>query len=138
MIYKVDKDHEYISQVFNGQKTVDIKLFSRKVEPWNKLAIGDKVYIKESSKDIVGYIKIAKVTYIEIWGSEEEIISILEPFWDRIDYKGIKNLYKYAKKKFGNRYLTIIEWSDFVKLDVPVKFSKRDRRSFVSNIPSFI
>lgn len=138
MIYKADKDHDYISQVFNGQKTIDIKLFGRKVEPWKKLAIGDNVYIKERSKNIVGYIKIAKVTYIELLGSEEEIISILEPIWDRIDYKGIKNLYKYANKKIGNRYLTIIEWSTFVKLDIPVKFDKRDRRSFVSNIPSII
>jgi len=119
-------DKNTIKMILNGEKTIETRFSKNKISPYQKVKIGDKVYLKESGKNIIAFFEIEKAIFFKDLNSGK--------------IKEIKNNYNnlikasddYWNKKLNSNYGTLIFIKNVKKLDKPLKISKKDRRGFVS------
>jgi len=120
--------------MLNGAKTVDIKLSTRKIAPYNRIKSGDIMYIKESSGPIVGRVKMPWVDYYEI-SDQDEILKILLDIQDSVGLDDEAHALRMFERVRHKRYVTVFGLADPEKLGRPIKIAKSDRRVWV---PGFV
>lgn len=51
--------------ILNGEKVIETRFSKNKIPPFNKVNIGEIVYLKESGKDIITLFEIEKVIFFD-------------------------------------------------------------------------
>lgn len=123
---------DYINMMFNGEKTIDIKLSDRRIAPYNAIKDGDMLYVKESGGPVVGRILIPKVTYHEI-SNPMQILDILLTIQDRVGLDDEEHARRMFERVSGKRYITLFELTEPEALARPIRIEKYDRRVWIAN-----
>lgn len=89
-----------IPKILNGEKTIESRWYQTRRAPWNKIAIGDCVFFKDSGKSITAKAIVSRIWQFEI-GSIKDAEKIVAEFGDRIcivnvDVKSWGKLPKYC------------------------------------------
>lgn len=129
-VYSRDRGRDYISLMLSGNKTVDIKLYTKRIPPWQLISAGDIMYIKETSGPVVGRVLIPKVSYYEIT-NPEQTLGILLSIWREVGLDSEEHALNMYEKVWDRRYVTVFHLAEPVTLQKPVSIEKRDRRVWV-------
>lgn len=112
---------EHVLGLFDGTKTIEVRVSQKRIPPFGVVSIGDLVYIKPTGKEIIGQFKIKKIVSFEGISSE--------------DWKVIESIYNQKldlKNKQGIKYLTLIFIDQVEKfITPPIKIKKSDQRGWV-------
>jgi predicted transcriptional regulator len=131
-VYSRNRGKDYIQMMFDGIKTVDIKLSNRKVAPFNAINSNDILYIKESSGPVVGRIRIPKVSYYEI-NDPVQILDILIQIRGPVGLEDDEHVTRMFQKVCDKRYVTVFELENPEPLLLPIRINKFDRRVWIQN-----
>lgn len=131
-VYSRNRSKDYIQMMFDGIKTVDIKLSNRRVAPFNAVSPGDMLYIKESSGPVVGRIQIPKVSYFEI-KDPMQILDLLMEIREPVGLDDEEHATRMFEKVQDKKYVTIFELAQPEPLLHPIRVEKFDRRVWVAN-----
>ena len=120
-----------LDQIFSGQKSVESRFSKKRLAPFGQVNAGDKVFMKQSGKDICGQFTVKKVLSFDNLDKEDwQLIKV--NFWPHISF-GIEELDKVFLKehqtaKFGT--LIFIEQVEQL-ITSPFTYRKSDRRGWV-------
>ncbi len=118
--------HEkYVDLIFSGNKTIESRLSSKRIAPYHKVKSNDVVFIKPSSKPIVGYFIVKSVKYFEL-SSKNELLQIKQQYNARI--LGSDDFWE---QKQHAKYATLMWTEKSSRLKKPLVFPKKDRRSWM-------
>lgn len=112
------------NMVLSGEKTIESRWTLNKCAPYNKIAIGDKIWFKEVGKPITAKAEVEKVKFFELTPELADKIKI--EFGDKIGTSKFENWENYKQKKF----LTLI-WLKNVTKVTPIKINKKSRTAWV-------
>ncbi len=125
MVHIAIMDKNTIDMILNGEKTIESRFSKNKISPFNKVAVGETVYLKESGKDIIASFDIEKVVFYDNLTSDKvELIS--SKYNNQINAQD-----SYWSHKLNSNYGTLM-WINNVKKIKPIKISKKGRQGFVS------
>lgn len=114
----------YISFLFSGQKTIDIRLSKNRCDPFGEVDVGDTILIKELSGPICGIALARSVIFFDIKFSSLHDIKCKYANLSCTDSE-FWNLHQ------GASYATLIKLSEIMPIR-PFHVEKRDRRGWVS------
>jgi predicted transcriptional regulator len=120
-----------IKAIFNGEKTVEIRLSEKKIAPFSQVHVGDLVYMKPPGEEIEGQFEIKRVASFEgLTDKEWKII--------RREYSGtvwlgsVKLTQEFFEKHKSAQFATIIHIGQVEHfIASPVKIAKKDLRGWV-------
>ena len=132
-IFRVD----YIAMMLEGVKTVDIKLSTRRIPPWQRINFGDWLYLKESSGPVVGRCLIPNVTYYELEPGSTQLLEILLDIQDQVGLMDEKHAHKMFEEKMHMKYASVFTLAEPEVLEQPIHIEKSDRMTWVAdyNLP---
>ncbi len=100
--------------VINGTKTIESRWSNKKVAPFNKVQVGDTIFIKKTSCDVVAKTQVKAVKFYNL--SHEIAENIKKNYGKEIGIDYFENWENYKNKK----YCTLIWLADII----PVKNMK--------------
>ncbi|OGD62382.1 hypothetical protein A2215_03010 [Candidatus Berkelbacteria bacterium RIFOXYA2_FULL_43_10] len=111
--------------ILKGKKRIDLRISQKKIIPYHTISVGDEILLKKSGGDIVGKARASKVIFYDSFAKK--------------DLEKIKNEYgKYIlmsddfwEVKSSGKYLTMIFLEAVERFVAPIKFRKKDLRSWV-------
>ena len=115
----------YLRLIVEGVKTIECRLTRTPKPPFQSIAEGEKIYLKESSGPVLAVAQAAKVVYKQIHGPKDlatirrqlgEDIMAQEEFW---------------RSRANCRYCTLIFLEGVEPLSEPFRISKNDMRAWV-------
>lgn len=118
-------DKNTINMILKGKKIVESRFSKNKISPFNKVKVGETVYLKESGKDITASFEIEKVIFFDDLNSSK-IISLKEKYNNLI-----KAPIVYWNYKLDSKYGTLM-YIKSVKELKPIKIRKKGRQGFIS------
>jgi len=107
----------FFDMVLNGEKTIESRWSMKKVAPFNKVLVGDEIYLKETGKPATAVAIVKKVEYYHL--TPEIVEDIRQKFGKQIGTDYFEDWESTLNKKF----VTLI-WLDKVK-KIPPKFFPR-------------
>lgn len=131
-IYNKKKNRDYINMIFDGTKTVDIKLSYKRIAPYNKVTPGDIMYIKESSGPVVGRVKIISAKSYEIEDTLE-LLDLLLSIQPRVGLRDEAHAREMFEKVQDKKYVTVMELAEPEKLPKGIRIEKFDRRVWIAD-----
>lgn len=110
---------ESINQIFNGKKTVELRVSKKRIPPYGVVSKGDIVYIKPSGRDLVGQFRAKKVVFFE--GLETGDFEIIQKL-------GIEVEFRKGRCEFGS-----VIFMDKIEqfITSPLKISKKNNKTWV-------
>jgi hypothetical protein len=117
--------------MLSGNKKMGLKFSARRTTPYQKLASGDVIYLKESSGPVRGRVRVGKVTNIEIT-DPEQVMQFLSEHTDEIGINSEGQLMNIYRQNAARRYLCYWEITTHEILQYPVHIHKNDRRAWVA------
>lgn len=72
-----------IPKILSGEKSIESRWYRTRRAPWNTIAIGDRVFFKDSGKSITAKATVSRVWQFEI-ASVKDAEKIVAEFGDRI------------------------------------------------------
>lgn len=123
---------DYIALMLSGIKTIDSKFSYRRTTPYQRLAEGDVIYLKESSGPVRGRVTVKSVIHHELSGPEE-VMEFLAPYYKQLGIKDEAHLNQVWDRNKGKHY--VCQWRIVgpEALNTPVRIFKNDMRSWVDN-----
>ena len=96
-----------IPKILSGEKSIESRWYQTQRAPWNTIAIGDRIFFKDSGKPITATAIVSRVWQFEI-GSVKDAEQIVAEFGDRIC------IINADAKSWGKipKYCILIELSD--------------------------
>ena len=128
-IYSRNRSRDYIELMLSGEKTKDVKLFNKRIAPYNKLEVGDRLFIKESSGPVVGTFEIGEVSHLE-FATSEEIHELLKTIYLEVGMLSLEQVERMYIKNDYAKYGTVFTIKNPTRLP-PLNIFKRDRRAWV-------
>ncbi len=104
----------FFDMVLSGEKTIESRWSMNRVAPYNKVKVGDIIYLKETGKDVTATAKVKKVNYYELTPQKVEEIRI--KYGREIGTDKFEDWQSTMQKK----YCTLI-WLEDVKDIDPIK-----------------
>ncbi len=104
----------FFNMVMSGEKTIESRWSMNRVAPFNKVKVGDVIYLKETGKDVTASAKVKQVNYYELTPQKVEEIRI--KYGKEIGTDKLEDWQSTLQKK----YCTLI-WLEDVKKIKPVK-----------------
>ncbi|MCL2301582.1 MAG: hypothetical protein FWC27_15685 [Firmicutes bacterium] len=118
-------DKETIEKIMNGEKLIESRFSKHMITPFRRVSVGDTVYLKVSSGDILATFEVGKVIYLE--GLTREKINDVS-----LRYGNLINApIGYFDRKMGSSFGTLMYVKN-PKWILPTKISKKGRAAFVS------
>lgn len=115
-------NREIIEAILTGKKTIESRFSQKKIAPFDRVFIGDIVYMKPPGREVIGQFRVKKViSYQGI--TQEDIDKIFADFGQNIGPWEVKGSISYATLIFigeSERFLT-----------APIKVRKKDQRGWV-------
>lgn len=108
-----------IPKILSGEKSIESRWYQTRRAPWNKIAIGDRIFFKDSGKSITAKAIVSRIWQFEI-ESMEDAKKIVAEFGQRIC------IINPAVKTWGKipKYCVLIELKD-PKSITPFAIDKR-------------
>lgn len=122
-------DKGTINKVLNGTKTIESRFSKNKIAPYQKIEVGDTIYLKESGGNITAAFTADKVLYFDNL-TQKKVNEIRTTFGHLINANN-----DYWEIKKDANYGTLIYIKNPIRV-TPVKINKKGRSGFVSNIKS--
>ena len=72
-----------IPKILSGEKLIESRWYQTRRTPWNKVAIGDRVFFKDSGKPITARAIVSRIWQFEI-GTAKDAEKIVAEFGQRI------------------------------------------------------
>ncbi|HJP81362.1 MAG TPA: hypothetical protein VJ841_03150 [Candidatus Saccharimonadales bacterium] len=122
--------HDVIAQILSGSKRLGFKFTTNRTAPYQKLADGDTVYLKESSGPIVGRITVKSVKNIELT-NPEMVMEFLTKHFEALglNEEHLMGIWRFNQSK---RYLCYWRVDTTERAHHPVMVHKADRRVWVA------
>ena len=125
MVHVAIMDKETINKILNGSKTIESRFSKNKITPYQKVSIGDTIYLKETGKDIIATFLVDRVVYFD--NITPDIMKVIREKYGKFinasdDYWNLKN---------DTNYGTLIYIKNPISIK-PIKFNKKGRAGFVS------
>lgn len=114
-----------IENILTGKKTIESRFSKKNVLPYQSIAKGDMILLKQSGGDIVGRVEVDNVLFYENFGSKglaefrkmySDDLCVGENFW---------------QEKSKSRYVSLIFLKNPERFIAAMKFKKHDRRPWV-------
>ncbi len=107
----------FFDMVLSGEKTIESRWSMKKVAPYKKVEIGDKLNLKLTGQAVSATAKVKDVKYFEL---TPELAENIKAKWEKeIGIDKFKNWETYKNKK----YCTLI-WLEDVKKIQPIKVKR--------------
>lgn len=120
----------WIDLILDKEKPIEARFSKVKCAPFQKVSVGDIVYMKESSGDVLGCFHVSQVdSYSDL--TENDIIRIYVDVVEDVFcephhiHEGIPDKWMEAK------YTTLIYISNPIRFEMPFKIQKSDSRAWV-------
>lgn len=123
------RSQDYIDLMLKGEKTVDAKVYWKRIPPWQSISIGDMIYLKQSGGPIRGRVEVSDVNYFEV-GDPQQLLILLSQIRDEIGIRSDDSFDRTFRKWSEGRYATVF-WMVNPESCDPFQFHKRDRRVWV-------
>jgi len=131
-IYNSERfQHDYISSIINGKKTMDIRFLNRKSAPFSTLVSGDLVYLKESSKKIKAEFIAFDVTKI-ILEHSSQVEYLLKKYKTPLDITNSDEMSLIIKSYQSSKYAVIFKMQAVKKVKGIYYNSKGNRSSWIT------
>jgi hypothetical protein len=118
-------DKDTINKILNGTKTIESRFSKNKITPYQKVSIGDTIYLKETGKDIIATFLVDRVVYFDNLTPD-----MMKDIRERYG-KSINAPDDYWNLKSDTNYGTLMYIKN-PKSITPIKFNKKGRAGFVS------
>lgn len=125
MVHLAIMDKKTIEMILKGEKIIESRFSKNKITPFNKVNVGETVYLKESGKDIVTSFEIDKIIFYDNL-TTKKVARIKEKYNSLI-----KAPDSYWNCKLNSKYGTLMYVKN-AKTIKPIKISKKGRQGFVS------
>lgn len=119
----LNKKMASVADILSGTKTIESRWYKNKINPWNNIKIGDKVFFKQTGDNVTAVATVAKVIQIDSL-NEAKFKEIIDKYNDKILLRDTS--YHFYKDK---RYAILI----FLKNPHAVKPFRIDKRGFGSS-----
>lgn len=116
----------FLGALLDGCKTIESRFSSRRIAPWKVVKEGDIVLIASRGSVVHGFVRVECVQYYEL--SELVLKSLREKYSNEVAADLVTDFWE---SRSGKNYCTLIWISRFEEVS-DVKFSKRDRRGWVT------
>jgi predicted transcriptional regulator len=125
MVHLAIMDRKTIEMILAGEKVIESRFSKNKITPFNKVSVGETVYLKESGKDIVASFEIEKIIFYDNLIPEKVN-------WIKEKYNNlIKAPTSYWNYKLSSKYGTLMYIKNTKEIK-QIKISKKNRQGFVS------
>lgn len=104
----------FFNMVLCGEKTIESRWSMNKIAPYNKVKVGDVIYLKETGKAVTASAKVKRVKYYNL--TPEKVEEIRVKFGKEIGTDKFEDWQSTLQKK----YCTLI-WLEDVKCIEPMK-----------------
>ncbi len=104
----------FFDMILSGEKTIESRFSMNKIVPFNKVSIGDEIYLKQTGKQVTAKAEVDKVQYYQL--TPEMADQIRKDFGKQI---GIDKFEDWETTR-NKRYCTLI-WLKNVKKISPVE-----------------
>lgn len=122
---------DYIATMLDGTRTLGIKFMRKKIAPYQRLRVGDIIYLKEASGPIRGRVRVSSVDHKEIT-DPDEIMEFLSAHIEAIGIQNDSQLMDIWRANMASRYMS---WWTMEKPEIvtsPVFIHKTDRRAWIA------
>lgn len=58
---KISANDNLLQDILDGTKTIESRWYANKIDPWDKVAAGDTIYLKESGCPVTAVAQVAKI-----------------------------------------------------------------------------
>jgi len=114
----------YLDKIVDGTKTIELRLTKTAIPPFNSVAIGDRLFLKESSGPVCAVAKVSAFTEFKNL-TPGKIAKLKAEFNDKICGED-----EYWKFKSDCRFAVLV-WLKNVRRLKPVRIDKKDWRAWV-------
>jgi ASC-1-like (ASCH) protein len=90
---------KYYNLILSGKKTIESRFSFNKIAPYNKVKVGETIYLKESGKNITARAKVKDVKFFEL--NPEIVEDIRVKYGNNIGVADVDSWNKTKQKKFG-------------------------------------
>ena len=132
-VYRRDRGRDYIDLMLSGEKTVDIKLSTRRIPPYQCIAPNDQLLIKESSGPLVGTCRIPWVKNFDLYEGRNDLFTILMEYWKSLGLRDEDHVMRMFEKTNHNRYVTVFGLLEPIVFEEPFWIEKHDRRVWIAD-----
>jgi hypothetical protein len=115
-----------INHILKAEKTVEVRFSLSRRPPFQAINRGDDIMMKYSHGNIVGKVSVENVLYYDHLTPEQ--IATLRKEYE----KDALLASEYWQKKAKSKFVTIIFLCQPERFIAPVKYTKKDRRSWVT------
>jgi hypothetical protein len=121
---KISKADNLLGDILAGTKTIESRWYVNKVSPWNRVGVGDYIYLKESGCPVSAVTQVAKVLQYENL-TNEIVHKIIRDFGKQIS-PGTpeQELLAWSKTQRNKRYCILIFLKNVKRL-VPFDINKK-------------
>lgn len=107
---------KYYNLILSGKKTIESRFSFNKIAPYNKVKVGETIYLKESGKNITARAKVKDVKFFEL--NPEIVEDIRVKYGNNIGVADIDSWNKTKQKKFGTLvWLENVETINEIKIN---------------------
>ena len=107
---------KYYNLILSGKKTIESRFSFNKIAPYNKVKVGETIYLKESGKNITARAKVKDVKFFEL--NPEIVEDIRVKYGNNIGVADVDSWNKTKQKKFGTLvWLENIETINEIKMN---------------------
>ena len=114
----------YLDKILDGSKTIELRLTKTAVPPFGNIAIGDRLFLKESSGPVFAAAKVSAFAEFKNL-TPVKIAKLKAEFNNKICGED-----EYWKFKSDSRFAVLV-WMKNVRKIKPVRINKKDWRAWV-------
>lgn len=125
IIHLAIMDKETINMILSGKKTIESRFSKNKISPFNKVTVGETVYLKESGKEIVASFEIKQIEFYDNLTTQK--VEYIKKKYNKF----INAPDSYWNCKLNSNYGTLMYVENVEKIE-PIKILKKGRQGFAS------
>ena len=115
----------YLTRVLSGEKTVESRFLRVRAAPFDRVATGDLLLLKQVGGPIVAEATVAAVRqFIDL--TPAHVLELTDAFRDELRLDA-----DFASRAQAARYAVLVWLADVRPLTLPRPYAKRDRRGWV-------
>jgi ASC-1-like (ASCH) protein len=114
----------YLDKILNGSKTIELRLLKAAFPPFGHVAVGDRLFLKESSGPVCGVAQVSAFTEFRDL-TPAKILRLKAEFNNLIGGDD-----EYWKLKSDSKFAVLV-WIKKIKNIKPVRIYKKDWRAWV-------
>ena len=115
----------FLSLLLDGEKTIESRFSLNKVPPFQRVEVGDIVFVKKSGAEVVAFFLVGKAEYHHA-PNTMQLANLKRAYSKGIGTFSVENFWE---SRSDARYLSFFEVSHLTKIS-PLKVKKKDRTAW--------